>query len=116
MLSFLIGIPLAGALAVYLLPRALSKVTGLGVAGVTLVLAIVVACRYKTDGGMQLTEKADWMKQFGVHYALGVDGLGLLMVLLTTVLVPLVLVAEWPNLDDPNGGGPKVYAAWALAL
>jgi NADH-quinone oxidoreductase subunit M len=116
MLSLLIGVPLAGALAVYFLPRELSRVVGLAVALVTLVLGIVVAAQYKAHGGMQLTETQDWMKAFGVHYALGVDGLGLLMVLLTVVLVPLVLVAEWPGLTDPSGGGPKVYAAWALAL
>ncbi|GAB3856507.1 NADH-quinone oxidoreductase subunit M [Nocardioides maradonensis] len=115
-LSTLIAIPLVGALAVYFLPRSLSRVVGLGVALGTLILAIVVAAQYKVHGGMQLTETHEWMKQFGVHYALGVDGLGLLMVLLTVVLVPLVLIAEWPTMDDPEGGGPKVYAAWALAL
>ncbi|MCL2541939.1 MAG: NADH-quinone oxidoreductase subunit M [Nocardioidaceae bacterium] len=116
MLSVLIAVPLVGAFAVYFLPRELSKVLAIGFSLVTLVIAIVVAFRYKVDGGMQLTETHDWMKQFGVHYALGVDGLGLLMVLLAAVLVPIVLIAEWPALDDPTGGGPKVYAAWALAL
>jgi NADH-quinone oxidoreductase subunit M len=116
MLSALILVPLAGALAVYLLPRSLSKQLGLGISLVTLVLALVVLGRYKNDGGMQLTETHEWMKQFGVHYALGVDGLGVLMVMLTAVLVPLVLVAEWPHLDAPDNAGPRVYMAWALAL
>lgn len=121
-LSTLIAIPLVGALAVYLLPRSLSRVVGLGVALGTLILAVVVAAQYKVHGGMQLTETHSWMKQFGVHYALGVDGLGLLMVLLTVVLVPLVLIAEWPNMDastssgTEDGAGPKVYMAWALLL
>ncbi|GAB2971180.1 NADH-quinone oxidoreductase subunit M [Nocardioides montaniterrae] len=114
MLSALIALPLVGALAVYLLPRTLSKQVGLGVSLVALVLALVVLGRYKTDGGMQMTETHVWMKQFGVHYALGVDGLGVVMVLLTAVLVPLVLVAEWSNVE--TDAGPKVFMAWALLL
>ncbi len=50
---------------------------------------------------------------FGVHYALGVDGLGLLMILLTVVLVPIVFVASWHEAD---GRGAGSFFAWALAL
>jgi NADH-quinone oxidoreductase subunit M len=51
-----------------------------------------------------------------VHYALGVDGLGLLMVLLTVVLVPIVLVASWHEADAPGNGGSRTFVAWVLAL
>lgn len=115
-LSLLVWLPLAGAVVVALLPGRLGKVTGLGVALTTLVVAMVVAAGYDVDGGRQLTEEHTWIEAFGVHYALGVDGLGLLMVLLTVVLVPVVLVAEWFKADDPAGSGARAYVAWALAL
>ncbi|HWJ68248.1 MAG TPA: NADH-quinone oxidoreductase subunit M [Nocardioides sp.] len=116
MLSLLVWLPIAGALAVALLPRSASKVTGLGVALATLVVAVVAAASYDLDGGRQFEEEHEWIEAFGVHYALGLDGLGLLMVLLTVLLVPLVIGAEWLKADDPEGGGARTFVAWALAL
>ncbi len=51
-----------------------------------------------------------------MHYALGVDGLGLLMVLLTVVLVPVVLIAAWHDEGQTEGSGAKRFVAWVLAL
>ncbi|QYJ03811.1 NADH-quinone oxidoreductase subunit M [Nocardioides panacisoli] len=116
MLSLLIALPLVGALAVALLPQRLSKPAGLGVALVTLAISLVAAAQYQLDGGMQFTYTADWIEALGVHYAVGLDGLGLLMVLLTTVLVPIVLVAEWLTVEDESGRGPRSFIAWTLAL
>lgn len=116
MLSVLILLPLVGAIAVAFLPRHLSKLLGLAVSAATLVLAVVAAFRFDVGGGMQLEEEQPWIEAFGVHYALGLDGLGLLMVLLTVVLVPLVLAAEWTKADDAAGGGARAFVAWTLAL
>ncbi len=115
-LSLLVWLPLVGALAVALLPRTLSKATGLGITLATLAVAVAVAASYELDGGRQLREEHEWIEAFGVHYALGVDGLGLLLVLLTVVLVPLVLGAEWLKADDPKGAGARSFVAWTLAL
>src|SRR6185503_7444875 len=62
---------------------------------------------------MQLTELHSWIEPLGVHYALGVDGLGLLMILLTVGLVPVVFVASW---NEADGRNPAAFFAWALAL
>ncbi len=112
MLSTLILVPLAGAILIAFLPATLSRTVGLGVSAVTLVLGVVIAFMYEVDGGMQLTEQVSWIKAFGVHYALGLDGLGLLLVLLTVVLVPIVLVASW----DDGDSNPRAFYAWVLAL
>ncbi|QSR24673.1 NADH-quinone oxidoreductase subunit M [Nocardioides aromaticivorans] len=116
MLSFLIWLPVVGAAVVAFAPRSLSKTLGLGIALATLVVAVVAAVQYDVDGGRQFVEEVEWIEAFGVHYALGLDGLGLLMVLLTVLLVPLVLGAEWFKADDPAGGGARAFVAWALAL
>jgi len=115
-LSLLVWLPVAGAVAVALLPKAQARVTGLVVALATLAIGIGVAASYELDGGRQFTEDVEWIKAFGVHYALGVDGLGLLMVLLTALLVPLVIGAEWVKSDDASGAGARSFVAWALAL
>ena len=117
MLSVLIAIPLIGAVATAFLPAATARLIGLGVSGAALVWAVVVALSsYTLDGGMQLTETHAWIEALGVHYALGLDGLGLLMVLLTVVLVPIVLVASWHEADDAGNGGSRAFVAWVLAL
>ncbi len=151
-LSILIALPLVGALVVFYLPRAaealdgddvttamevqrrgeLAKQVGLAFSGLTLLVAVLAATQYYVGpdfSGMQLTEEHDWIAPLGVHYALGVDGLGLLMVLLTAVLVPVVLVASWRDTDTPaplaDGSTPAVagasssthaFVAWTLAL
>ena len=80
----------------------------------SLVLAAIIAARYHTGGGLQMNEDHTWIKAFGVHYALGVDGLGLLLILLTAALVPIVLIASWNDADE--GGRPAAFVAWTLAL
>jgi NADH-quinone oxidoreductase subunit M len=116
-LTILIALPLLGALVTAFLPGATARLVGLGFAGVTLAWSVVAALTsYTLDGGMQLTETHTWIEALGVHWALGVDGLGLLMVLLTTVLVPIVLVASWHEADAPGNGGSRAFVAWVLAL
>ncbi len=116
MLTFLILLPLVGALVVAFAPHALSRPIGLGFALASLVYGVVVASRYDVSSGMQLTETHEWIEALGVHYALGVDGLGLLMVLLTVAIVPPVMLASWRESDAPGNSGARAYFAWALAL
>lgn len=125
-LTLLIAVPLVGAVLTALVPRlsvprpdVLARQLGLGVSLLTLLLGVAVAVQYRTDGGMQLTETHTWIEAIGVHYALGVDGLGLLMVLLTVVLVPIVLLSSWHDVEEePGASGIRTagFVAWALAL
>ena len=113
-LTLLIAVPLVGALVVPFVPRRglLPQLVGLGFAVLTLLGAVAMTTGYQADGGMQFTEEHDWISALGVHYALGVDGLGLLMVLLTVVLVPIVLVASSRDVGDDGGR----FVAWTLLL
>jgi len=118
-LTVLILVPLVGALAVAFLPAAgdQSKRLGLLVSVLTLAVGVVLAASYDVgDGGLQLTESQEWVSAFGVHYALGADGLGLLMILLTVVLVPVVLLAAWNDDGQTEGAGARRFVAWTLAL
>jgi NADH-quinone oxidoreductase subunit M len=114
-LTVLWVVPLAGALITAFVPRgALAKQTALLFSLVTLVVAILAATQFNSDdAGFQLAETHTWIEAFGVHYALGLDGLGLLLVLLTVVLVPIVLLAGWNDSPDDES---RPWFAWALAL
>jgi NADH-quinone oxidoreductase subunit M len=64
-----------------------------------------------SKGGIQFPEQFDWVPKLGIQYFLGVDGLGLLMVLLTAIVTPLAILASW-RMDDR----PHVYHALILWL
>jgi NADH-quinone oxidoreductase subunit M len=129
-LTLLIVIPLVGAVVTAALPAGhrlvLPKQVALGTSLLTFVVAVVMSFGYHIHDGYQFTEDHTWIKAFGADYALGVDGLGLLMVLLTTVLVPIVIGAGWHDADpgvtlrhDDDAAATrhtKAFFAWALAL
>ena len=116
-LTTLILLPLVGAVVTATLPSSdLARRVGLVFALVTLGAGVTAAVQYEADAGMQLTETHTWIESLGVHYALGVDGLGLLMVLLTVVLVPIVLLAGWRESDADGNSGARSFFAWTLAL
>ncbi len=47
------------------------------------------------QGAMQFVERAAWMPAFGIEYIVGIDGISLFLVLLTTLLMPLAILASW---------------------
>jgi NADH-quinone oxidoreductase subunit M len=117
--------PLVGAIVVGFLPAAnrdLAKKVALVWSLAVLVFSIVLALQFHVHGGTQLTETHTWIAAFGAHYAVGVDGLGLSLVLLTTILTPVVILAGW-NDGDPRVGAAtqprwatRSFFAWILAL
>jgi NADH-quinone oxidoreductase subunit M len=126
MLTALIAIPALGALLLAFLPKdkdALAKYTALAVTLVVAVLTVVMAIRFDSGGPrFQFTEKYWWIRSFHVHYAVGVDGVALVLILLSAILVPLVVLASWNDaersggVDEPPKRSVKTYFALLLGL
>lgn len=99
LLTLMAVLPLLGSLVVALLPRSsaeLAKRLALVISLATLALAVVVALQFDAGAsGYQLVESVSWIPSLGVSWTLGLDGLGLILVLLSTLLVPVVMVAGW---------------------
>ena len=63
-------------------------------------LSFVLWSRFdSTKQGMQFVERAEWMPTFNIQYAVGVDGISILLVLLTTLLSPLCVLCSWNAID-----------------
>ena len=102
LLSGLIFLPLLGTFLLLVLPpekEALLKWTTLIVTIATFLTSIILFVRF--DGsfeGMQFVEKYSWIPDLGILYYLGVDGISLLLVLLTTFLMPFALIGSWTSI------------------
>src|SRR5690625_241402 len=99
-LTALIVVPLVGAAVVWALPggaRRRAREVALGFSLLELGLFVAAFTQFDVSSAWQhqLVETHSWIPAFGVSYAVGVDGLGLLLIALAVFLVPLVLLAAW---------------------
>jgi len=103
LLSQLIFLPLAGALVVLLIPGKSEKLIRLFTMGAMLLLFILstqLLTGFVGDGTFEFTEKASWIPAFGISYHIGVDGISLLLILLTTFLAPIVYLSTWSSISS----------------
>ena len=107
LLSLVIWAPIAGGLWVLLASRGRGtgassvRVIALAVSLATFVLSLFLWSGFDaTTHQMQFVERASWIPAFKVHYHLGVDGISMPLVLLTTVMVVLVVLAGWEAVKE----------------
>src|SRR5688572_5119005 len=99
LLSTILWLPILAAIVLAFIPRAtdtIAKGWGLFSSAAVFVLSLGLLRGWE-DGkaGMQFVENKDWIPQWGITYGLGVDGISLWLVLLTTFLTPLIFLAGW---------------------
>jgi NADH-quinone oxidoreductase subunit M len=118
-LVVMIALPAVGAAVVAALPRGrdlLAKQVALAISLVVLVLAVLATVAFDTDGDrFQLTTSVSWIPDFGSSFALGVDGIALVMLLLIGVLVPVVIGASWHDITVGRRS-MTAFFAWLLLL
>jgi len=116
-LTLLMALPLAGSVAVALVPKAnekLIKQTAFVTTLVVMGLTIAMAVNFQRDNvELQFVEKYSWIPSFGINYALGIDGLALVLILMSTVLAPVVVLAGW---NESQGGRWSVKSFYILIL
>src|SRR5689334_12649101 len=101
-LSITIFLPLIAAGGLLFLPARLAKWMAMGAAVLTFLCGLHIW--YWFDGStsaLQFVESYEWIPSLGVKYIVGVDGLSLLLVVLTTFLMPLVLLSQW-HVEETN--------------
>ena len=94
-LTILALLPAVGAVVLIFSGVKAAKHVALAISLITFAFALVIATQFKIGGGMQLVEQAPWIKPLGAYYALGLDGVGLTLVLLVVIITPVVIIASW---------------------
>ena len=112
-LTILGVLPIVGAAVIAALPAGrdlLAKQLALATSLLVLAGAIVMCAAFEPTGDrFQFVQAYDWIPAFGVQYAVGADGIALVLIALIAVLVPVVVLASWDEADP-------VAAAAAVAV
>jgi NADH-quinone oxidoreductase subunit M len=116
-LTLLVLLPLIGAALVATVNKekedAIKKLAFL----TTLVVAvagIALALQFdRSDAGLQFVEKRSWIPAFGINYAVGIDGIALVLILMSVILAPIVVLAGW---NEATGGRWSVKTFYILIL
>ena len=99
-LSLCTFVPLLGALAILLMPRADSaRWIALGTTALVFALSLLMWANFdNANPGFQMVEKLDWLGG-GISYHMGVDGISMLFVVLTAGLMPFCILASWESIE-----------------
>lgn len=116
LLSIILCLPLGGAVVIAVMrddARSLIKMLGLGFSLASFIASIVLFVKFDAaNPNMQFIEFKEWIPSLHVSYHLGVDGMSLLLVVLTTFLTPIALLASWESIQKKLKG----YVALMLLL
>jgi NADH-quinone oxidoreductase subunit M len=114
-ITLTLALPIFGALVLGFVdnePRT-ARIVGLVTSVATFLASLLILVEFDVaDPGLQLHERAAWIPSIGAEFSLAVDGISLVLILLTTFLVPLILLASWDNVTDRLKG----YVAAFLIL
>ena len=103
-LTLLVALPLAGGVVVLLTGKGrdgVARQLALGVSLLTFVLSLVMWAQFNSaTSDYQFVERYSWLPDFGISYHVGVDGISMLLVVLTTFLTPISLLCSWESIES----------------
>jgi len=104
LVGLLIIVPLIASLLVFFTKGNTSRTVALGLSVVEFILSLLVLFQYKHNpDSANLVLNCPWVESIGIHFAVSVDALSMLMVLLTTFLVPLIILSSFnTSYEKPN--------------
>jgi NADH-quinone oxidoreductase subunit M len=114
-LSAVIFLPIIGAIFIFLMKRdneSLIKWSALLISIIVFIISLPLFGGFdKTTAAMQFRETADWIPSWGIKYSLGIDGISVLFVLLSTLLTILCVTVSWNSIKEKT---KEFYAALLL--
>jgi NADH-quinone oxidoreductase subunit M len=119
MLTLSWALPLAGAIVLLLVPNRDGSKNGvirwlaLALSLAALAVTLVIWARFDSSSAdFQMVERLPWIPAFGIDYYLGIDGISLLLVVLTGFLTPIALLSSWEGIEKKV----KEFSVFILAL
>lgn len=104
LLTYLILIPLIGSVLILFINNKqanLIKYSGVAISTLAFIVSLIAYFEFDhSNPGFQLIHKFEWIKGLNIHYQVGIDGMSLLLVLLTTFLTPLTLISSWSSITE----------------
>ncbi|GAB6282353.1 MAG: NADH-quinone oxidoreductase subunit M [Ignavibacterium sp.] len=104
LITYILAITLIGGLLILVIPKNkenLIRYFGLLISIVVFIISLIIYFQFdKNKSGFQFTHKVFWIQNLNVSYSVGIDGISLLLLLLTTFLTPLTLISSWKAIDQ----------------
>jgi NADH-quinone oxidoreductase subunit M len=99
-ITLVVFLPLLGVVGILLAKEEMAKWIGFGVSAVLFLVSLQLWIMFnETTPAMQFVEKHQWIISPSINYAVGIDGISLPLVLLTTFLTPLCILASWTSIE-----------------
>lgn len=104
LLSIVIFLPLIGSLFLLFIKKeklTLLKYSALFISTLTFILSLILYFQFRENEiGFQFVTKFSWIKSLNISYHIGIDGVSLLLILLTTFLTPLTILSSWESIKN----------------
>lgn len=106
MLTLLVFLPTVFALVIAFWPqKSTARHLALGFSVIQFLLSLAMLQGFDSNtAALQMVEKTMWVERFGISYFLGIDGISLMLVMLTTFLTPIIVLASWKSIDEKIKG------------
>jgi NADH-quinone oxidoreductase subunit M len=104
-LTFITLFPIVGVIILFFIPKnngAVLKNIALIVSIVNFLFSLVLLVGFQSNSSMQFEVNKVWIKNLGINYHIGIDGISIFIVLLTTFLTPIVILSAYNVLKDPK--------------
>lgn len=107
LLSVVVFAPLLGGLLLLAMPakeercNKIMKIYTLVVSCVVFLISLLLYTNFDSNAaGFQFTQRHEWIEAFGISYQVGIDGISMLLILLTTFLTPIVVLGSWTAVEE----------------
>lgn len=106
MLSLLVFLPIFFALVVTIWPqKSTVRHLALGFSVIEFLVSLLMLQKFDaSSAALQMVEKTTWIERFGISYFMGIDGISLMLVMLTTFLTPIIILGSWKSIDQKIKG------------
>ena len=110
LLTYLLLILFIGSIAILFIKADkgnLIRYFGLGISVIAFLLSLVIYFNFdSSNSSFQFVHKFKWIENLNIHYHVGIDGMALLLLVLTTFLTPLTLISSWTSINKKVKGNP----------